>query len=770
MNTKSFVRLMVKRPRVVLLVFTIFTILVGSQISNLYMESDFSTYLPQNDSRLEIWEKINNEFNLGSTIIVIVDQTEKTHDVRSVEVLKEMDDIAKAANKFPSDNGEDGVISVQSLAELIKKENSKSSKLGYELGGTGYNEIPTEDELNDYKFLSRPSVESMKGFLFTDDYKYAVIIIQVANDADFDSILVKTENAVKNRGTTYASMKITGTVAMQKAIQENSMTNLVWMFPIALILVSVVIFFFHRNLKSILIAFLPPAYALVLTFGVLGFVQPQLSIISVAIVALLMGLGVDYSIHLMNRLAEEKTMEDVVERVDKTMKSTGKAILLSTVTTMIGFGSLMISSMSPMVTFGFGCAIGILFCFISAMILVPCLVLILKFQEKAKLPSWKLLADFAIKNRVRIIAVASFFVVMSLLLIPIVETDVNYSDMSPEGIPEVEAMELYSEEFGGGVNFNALLIETDSDGLKDIETISEIYNMSDKMIKEVEELGYTITVTSIADAINKLEETLSRVKVIEQLIDLIANLSDLRDQAGLENLEGFLFDKIAQANLVDDHYSKTIVLVSIPAGKSVGELEEIVNKVNQIASETKLPHNGQVSELTGQDAITVAVNKKLGDEQTRSMVLALLFVLAALIIIFNSTAYGVLTIIPVGFVLAWEPGFLVALDVSLSVVTISIASIMIGIGIDYGIHISQRVKEGLEQGLSKKEATKDAIEKTGLSLVEAACTTIAGLVSIYFVNIPSLHEFGIIVILMTALSLIAAVLILPVFLLSKMVK
>ena len=238
----------------------------------------------------------------------------------------------------------------------------------------------------------------------------------------------------------------------------------------------------------------------------------------------------------------------------------------------------------------------------------------------------------------------------------------------------------------------------------------------------------------------------------------------------MPDIERILFDKIAEANLVDEDYSKTVVLISVPAGKSVEELEQIVDKVNQIASETSIPHNGHVSELTGQDAITVTVNKKLADEQTRSMILALLFVLAALIIIFNSTTYGVLTIIPVGFVLAWEPGFLVALDISLSVVTISIASIMIGIGIDYGIHITQRVREGLQQGLTKQEATKDAIEKTGLSLVEAACTTMAGLVSIYFVNIPSLHQFGIIVILMTALSLIAAVLILPVFLSLEIVK
>lgn len=769
MNTKSFAKLLVQRPRMVLLVFTIITVLVGLQISNIYMQSDFSTYLTGDDPRLELWDEINKEFHVGSTIIIIVDQTERYHDVRDYEVLDEMHKVGHRINPSIMDEGElDGVVSVRSLAELIKEENNNFPTPNSLLHGDNGYKIPDSDKKEEDigEYLNRNTVTSMKGVLFTNDFKLGVIIVQLSENADFDKVLTRTEQAVEKEGNRDTDMTITGTVAMQEAIQESSMNNLFWLFPIALILVSIVIFLFHRSIKGIIIAFLPPAYALMLTFGVLGAIQPELSIISVAIVALLMGLGVDYSIHLMNRLVEEGTIEDKIERVDKTVRSTGKAVLLSTITTMIGFGSLMISSMSPMVTFGFGCAIGIFFCFISAIILVPCLVLILKFEKKATLPSWKKFANFIMKNRGKIILIASFFVVMSLILIPKVETDVNYMDMAPKGISEVEAMQLYSDKFGGGANFNALLVETDYEGLTHPETIDAIYNMSKEIRRETAEMGSLVYVTSVADPIVELTEQLSRFEIIKQL----ANLTKLQELIDLPDVEKVLFDKIAEEGLVNDDYSMTVVMVSIPVGKSMEEIEKIVNKINTIASNTRIPHNGHVSELTGQDAINVAVSKKLADEQTRSMVIALLFVLAAMIIIFNSTTYGFLTIIPVGFVLAWEPGFLVAMDISLSVVTISIASIMIGIGIDYGIHITQRVREGLLAGLSKQEATKNAIEKTGLSLVEAASTTIAGMISIYFVNIPALQQFGIIVIMMTALSCIAAALILPVFFCLKITK
>ena len=759
MKMRLFAKLLAHRPKAVLLVFTIITILIGLQASNIYMESDFSKYLSEDDPTMRLWSKINHEFQMGYTIIILIDQSDRVYDIRDPKVLTEMDEIYLSIHEKPLIEGKDpGIISIRSLAALIKKENAKPPIQG----GNGENIIPTN--INDiYEYMEKLSIKSMKGILYTDTYKITVMIIQLSDDANFDEILTRTKKAIENRGTKYANMTITGTVAMRDAIQKESMRNMFIIFPIALILVSIVLFFFHRTFKGIIIAFLPPAFAIALTFGVLGIVQPELTIISVAIIALLMGLGVDYSIHLMNRLVEESIIEDKVERIVKILKYTGKAVLLSTITTMIGFASLMISSMSPMITFGFGCAIGILFCFISAIILVPCLVLILKFEKKDGIPSWKKFAKFAVNNRKRIIFIASFLAVMSLALLPHVKTDVSYLEMAPENIPELEAMYKYSENFGSGSNFNALLIETDPDGLLDPNVIEAIYDMEQKMIDTISETlnmdkkKLEKSVYSIADEIKEVTDMLNRSVILDKLYDLVG-------------AEKIIFDMIAEEGVIDEDFSKTIVMVGIPVGSSIEKIEAVVNEINSIASKTVLPQNGHVSQLTGQDAIIVVVNNKLTDEQVRSMIIALILVLAALILIFGSSRYGFLTLIPVIFVLIWEPGFLVILDTPLSLITISIAAIMIGVGIDYGVHITHRFREEMAKGALKIDAIKTSIERTGSSLVEAALTTIAGMVSIYFVNAPALQEFVVIIILMTALSCIAAALLLPMFYGSKFVE
>lgn len=747
MISKTIANILVNQPKTVLLVFTILTALIGVQIQNVYMVSDLTSYLPEDEPLLQLWDEINEEFQIGSAVVIYVE----ADDIRDPYILREMDRVSTKINPYDLDKGEqDGIFSIRSLAALIKNENAKPNLPGG-LGGTGTFEIPEDRNLIS-KYLAREEVQAWKGTLFVDSYDVAVIIVQTAEDVDCCSLLEKIEKAI-DKEAIYSDMTVTGLTAVQEAMREESMESLKIIFPAALLLISFVIFFFQRSVKGILIVFLPLGYSLILTFGILGLVQPQLNLLAIAIVALLVGLGVDYSIHLLNRFSEESGYDSLEKRVQIMIQQTGKAVLLSTITTVIGFGSLMVSDMPPIVTFGFGCSIGILFSFVSAMLLVPALAIVLHYEKKTQLDaSWKQFSTFAVDNRYRVLMVAVFLAVMSLVVLPNIQTDVNIIDIAPDGLVELEKYEDYSNVFGGGTNPNLMLIETNPNGLTEPAFIDALFQLQQEMRQQT-----GANVYSVVDVVKEATDVLERSDVIEKLSDFVGG-------------EQIILDMVAREGLVDGQYSKTILYVAFPVGQGVSQLEPKVAKINELAAQANLPENGEISQLTGSDAINVRINKQLIDQQARSMIVALLLVLAMLIIIFNSSAWGFLTMIPVAFILMWEPGFLVLLDIPLSVVTISIASIMIGIGIDYGIHLTQRVREGMEQGLPKMDAVKDAIEKTGLSLVEAAATTTAGMASVFFANIPLIQQFGVVIVLMTLFALVATVLLLPVFYSIKWVK
>jgi len=747
MNIRPLAKLLVKRPKTVLLVFTIITILVGINIKNVYMQSDLSTFLPRDDPSVQLLKKIYQEFDIKSSIIIYV----KADDIRDPRVLLEMDDVTSKLDKYDDKGETDGIYSVQSLANLIKDENAKPEIPGDIMGGTGRKEIPTDKNLI-YSYMSRITILEMEGILYINTYTDAVIVIQLADSANFDEILVRTKDAVDHRGTTYSEMTVTGNVAVQKAMREQTFQSLSIVFALALLFVAINIYFFHRNVKSYIIAFLPLGYSLVLTFGVLGIVQPGLTILSIAAVALLIGLGDDYSVYYASRFVEECTTQDKTERVERTLRHTGKAVLMCAIATMIGFGSLMTSNMPSMVDFGFVCLLGAAFVFLSATILVPCLCVILKFEKHEESHKWKRFAHFVVNQRKRLFAIGCFFVVLSLIVLPQVKTDVNYMEMAPKGIPEVEKLLEYSQKFGKGTNFNALLIETDSKGLTYPETIDAIYSM------EVEIRNAGGSAYSIADELKKVNEVLDNVKILEFFKKLTGVVEEV------------IFQKIAENGIVNDDYSKTIVVVSFPVQTTVEQLEVLVDKINAIVSHTVIPHNGRVSQLAGQDVVSVEVNKQIMSTQLSSMFTELLLIFACLIIAFGSTKIGFLSLIPVLFVLAWEPGSLVVLDIPLSVINVTVAAIIVSTGIDYGIVTMQRIKEERAKGLSKIDALKKTMETSGWSIVTASSTTMVALLATFAVNIPVLHQFSIIVILLYLFSVIASFCILPTIYASKWFK
>ena len=722
MASVDIARILVKRPRMVLILYTLLTFLIAFNAKNLYMVSDLSKFLPEDEPTIKLINYISKEWNLGDTLIVYVEND----DILDLDTLRDIDHVVEKVNPYRHDNGElDGVVRETSLTTFIKLENSLPPPLG-----EGRFDLPSS-ESKIMIYIARMG-EARRAFL-TDDRKASAIIFMLSRSADKDEILSRAKDAIDDVDT---DMYLVGSLPLSESLREWNLRSMAIIFPLSILFVSLVLLAFHRSLKGLIITFLPTAYSIIITFGILGMIRPELTLLSIAIVAILLGLGVDYSIHLMNRFLEEKG--DLVSKARKSIRTTGKAILLSTVTTAIGFGSLMISSMIPIRDFGFGCSLGIILCFISTMIMVPPLIVVLNFDKKVRLPGWRRLARFSVKNSGRIMFLGTVVVILSLMVVPKVETDVNYFSMAPKGDPVVKKTIEFSERFGSGGGVNLMMVKAN---LKDPRVLKEIYNMEERMRSDPRIKSAGVSFVSIADIINK------------------TNLGKLPDDPiRLELIYTAIHD--FTEGYIGKDYSETLIYVNVPVGLSMDQQREIVRVINSIAEETSIP-GGKVYPLTGATAMNVAINDLLFDQQMNSLFISLLFVFATLIILFRSSLYAFLTIIPIIFVLLLEPGILISMDVSLSVVTISIASIIVGTGIDYGVHVTKRYLEGIEEGLNREEAMEKAIEKTGLSLVEACLTTVAGLLSVYFVNVPALQEFIKVVISMIILSLLGAVFFMP---------
>ena len=308
----------------------------------------------------------------------------------------------------------------------------------------------------------------------------------------------------------------------------------------------------------------------------------------------------------------------------------------------------------------------------------------------------------------------------------------------PSKMDSSVAMAGYSEKFNGG-----------QEGVFEISTVPEGI-LEPSLLKQLEALEESINVGvtnasaySIVDAIKRLNfgvipPTKEDVKIL---------------------VEKKLPDKYKTMMLNDD-YSRTLVYVDMPV-MSTGDTRRAIDGVDQILDQyrSKTGSGTSITELVGLGSITVSVNSMLMEQQFRFTFLSLLLVFMCLVLVFRSFKYASVTFLPILLMLIWEPGALVLTGIPLNVATIMVSSVAIGAGIDFSVHITERVRDELkDQRTTALEAVKTAIAAKSPSLVEATIALIAGGIPIILMEYEMITQFIVLVLLMLVFACISALL------------
>jgi hypothetical protein len=193
----------------------------------------------------------------------------------------------------------------------------------------------------------------------------------------------------------------------------------------------------------------------------------------------------------------------------------------------------------------------------------------------------------------------------------------------------------------------------------------------------------------------------------------------------------------------------------------------VVNDIDRIAKIRNRQmsfENAQMSQLTGGPPVTIAINKGIQETQFDTIKLSLLLVFIALVFVFWSVKFGFITFLPILLVILWYPATVDAGGTNLNIFTAMVGTIIIGIGIDNSIQISERIKE---EGATP-EGIQKAVENTGQSVVEATFTTMGGvfsgvIISFYRTQFIGLRNFFALIITLVLFSLLMAVFALPSF-------
>jgi len=524
---------------------------------------------------------------------------------------------------------------------------------------------------------------------------------------------------------------------------------------------------------------------------------------------MLIGLSVDYSLHISNRITEfEEEGYSIREGIRKTFHTTAVAVFLSAVTTMIGFAALLVAPLSPIRILGLTLIIGIGSAFFLSLTLVPCIVLLFRYK-KPELPIWKKVAEVPVKYKWYIIGVILVVTMLSLANLSVMtETSEERMKWSSQGIESIEAIRAVSEIWSRG-STSLLVIEPkegyypDGGALNDTEFLDQIDYMEQKVTKienyvDVEDVSAITIVDMFKSVALNISWTSAQGHIPDPPFPLPVPIPDpgplkeyhwtitYWDFIHLSDNEEFqkrairvFYNSLTQEArdmLMTPDYSMTLCMIKYPfVGREIGE--KIINSINSIVDETNERENStiHISHATGGAAISLTIHNAIMMIQKETLLLSLIFVFIALTAVFlkdyigkgswtygfkKALRYAVLTMIPVLTVVAWQPLIMKGVSsfeggASLNFMTAMISSVVIGAGIDFGVHITHRIREEGES----IEGIKRAVQHTGQSIMEANLTTVAGLSGGLFV--VWFRGFFSVLLLLLLYSMFAGMILLP---------
>ena len=561
---------------------------------------------------------------------------------------------------------------------------------------------------------------------------------------------------------------VSGQASMNKDSSQRTLADMKVLFLFAFVFIVIVLFITFRRISDVLATLLVIMITVVWVEGMGGWLKFPFNYTSAAIVPLLLGIDIAYAIHVLSRYYEERRKGlDPWKSSRNSVVTVGVAVFLTAATTAFGFASFGISSMPPIQQFGALCVAGVMFSFVLAVTLLPAVLILRdrrpkaqakwdskKEQRQEKKEGWldRFLVKIAIisEHHRKIVLIVTLIVLAACVVLGLkTTTEADMQKMMPKDMPFAVAQAHINKYFGGqDVAFtlvkgnvlspsglNAMLAYEDSLGAK----------------KEINENGNPLferdKIFSLADVVKRVNGSIPATQA-----DVVKVLMGMSTGKKSES----------QNTLINPKYPD-VTMISIRVGRgSQTDMKHMAETMRAESGKVMDQNEGIAMSSSGMPVLMNDVMGSIVPTQLKTSAVALVLCALIVIMVFGSLFFGLAATSVVFIGIALEIGVLALLKWPLDFMTVMVSSLVIGAGIDFGIHVTHRFREEWHHGgVEIDEAMRRTIGNVGKALVAAAVTTAGAFAIIAISQISYLRRFGGITALSLTFALLAALLVLP---------
>ena len=753
---EKFLKNLLKAPWLVVAVTILISAVFFMQMrQKSRMETDLDEYMPKDHPAFMYSDQAEEWFGINDGIIVAIENQNGIFNTATLDTIKQLTKRLQKMDEIEKDD----VTSLYTADNIVGNEDGMDVKAFYK-------RVPkSEEKLIEIKQNVEKN-EMIFGRLVSYDETVTILIAEI-NDGVFSQefykeilslvALYETDDIklyVAGRPIVEGTMAILGPADMKK------------MVPIVLLIITIVLFLTLRSVKSTLITMMVVLFSVVWVFGLMAVVKIPIYAVSTMIPVMLIAIGVAYAIHLYSHLqlylrknpdaSKELAINDMLAHM-------WKPVLITSVTTAVGFISLLTSEVFPIKYFGLFTAFGVLMAMVFSLVLIPAGIMIFGLPKVKRSRKNEVNRDsaiafgfaaFILKRKTVSIIITAAIIVLAVIGMQKIWINSSFLDKFEEDSDIALTDKFVNDHFAGTTSLNLIL---DSDGKDDVFKNPEVLKITDQMqsdlVNQLEVVGNSF---SLADYLKRMNKVMNadneEFNAIPDSQDMIAQYLLLYEMSGdPENLN----------RVVDYNYSRLNVTFQLKSDNS----KAINSAIAVIDSyEDDFAKHGIKINYAGSGYKGLIFSDLILEGQIKSIVLSLLIVIILLSLMFKSIKIGLIGSVPIIITSLISFGIMGFLNIPLNTTTALLSSIAIGIGIDYAVHFIEQYRRNASKSDNMLLVAQQTMAHSGRAISFNAIVVIAGFLVLVFSVFPPNRELGALVSLNMFTSFIGTVTIMLVLL------
>ena len=746
---------LLKVPYLVLGLILLITVLfIFPMKENTKMETNLDKYMPENHPAFVYSNKAEEWFNIKDGIIIAIENKKGVYNSETLEIVKKL---TKKIQKFKDINKAD-VVSLYTADNIVGTDAGMDVKVFYK-------RIPkTKEQLAELK-KKVESNEMVFGRIVSKDETVTVIIAGIDNDVfsqDFYKNILKVSKEFETKDN---KIYVAGRPIVEGTMALLGPKDMKKMVPIVILVIMLVLYLTLRSVKSTIMTLLVVFFSTIWAFGLMALVNIPIYAVSTMIPVMLIAIGVADGIHLYSHLhlyMRKHPETTKLEAVKDMLKNMWSPVVMTSVTTAVGFISLLTSQVYPIKYFGIFTAFGVMAAMVFSLVLIPAGIMAFglpKFKEKKKKDNDKQSDDFAygvaekvLKHKYATIFITIIIVAVSIAGMTKVWINSSFLDKFEKTSDIVQTDKFINEHFGGTSTLNVILDSKESEAFKNPKVLKLVEKMQRDVVGNLKIVGNSFSLADYLERMNKvMHADKEKYNTIPNNRNLIAQYLLLYEMSG---------DPDNLWKVVTEDYNKVNITFQLKSDNSkainaaLARIEKFRDDFNKL---------GVTINYAGSGYKALVFTDLILQGQIISLVMSLFIVIILLSLMFKNIKLGLIGSVPIMITAVISFGIMGWFGIPLNSTTALLSSIAIGIGIDYAVHLIEQYK--INSACGDKDLTvKKTMAHSGRAILFNAIVVIAGFLVLLFSVFPPNRELGFLVSLNMFISFVGTLTIMVILL------